>query len=392
MPITTKAHPQTPTRRLVAGFAGNVMEWFDFAVYGYFAPVIGQTFFPSDDKVTSLLAAFGVFASGFLARPIGAVFFGHLGDRYGRPLVLKVSVILMGTATFSMGLLPGYATVGATAPILLTLLRLAQGFSVGGEYTGSVVYLVEEAPVGRRGRMSAFAALGAVAGFLLGSSLGTAVTLYCTEAELAAWGWRIPFLFGVVIAAVAMFFRRNLDESGTAKSEQSERWPILESFRTEWRAMLRIVGIILTANVGFYMMFVYVTTYLSEETGMKASRALEIDTISMCALLVVIPFAGWLSDRIGRKPVLLIGSVGMLFLSWPLLEAVRYGSSAWTLVGQFGFAILVGFGFGANGAAIVEITQSKLRCSTISVAYKLLPRLVRWDYTARRYLVDLPDA
>ena len=369
MSTTVNDRAQTPRRRLLAGSVGNVLEWFDFAVYGYFAPVIGQVFFPSDDKMTSLLAAFGVFASGFLARPIGAAFFGHLGDRYGRPLVLKLSVMLMGAATFSMGLLPDYAAIGTAAPVLLTLLRLAQGFSVGGEYTGSVVYLVEQAPTGHRGRMGAWPAVGVVAGFLLGSAIGTAITTYCTEAELAQWGWRIPFLLGVVIAAVAIFFRRNLDESATDKDERAEGWPVLESLRTEWRAMLQIAGIILAANVGFYMMFVYVTTYLSEEAGMKASRALQIDTIAMCAFLVTIPFAGWLSDRIGRKPVLLIASAGMLFFSWPLLEAVRHASWAWTLAGEFGFAILIGFGFGANGSFIVEITRSKLRCSTISVAY-----------------------
>ena len=371
MSTNSKGDPPKPRRRLLAGFAGNVLEWFDFAVYGYFAPVIGQAFFPSDDKVASLLAAFAVFASGFLARPIGAVFFGHLGDRYGRPLVLKISVLLMGTATFTMGLLPSYAAIGASAPVLLTLLRLAQGFSVGGEYTGSVIYLVEGAAKGRRGRMSAWANVGTIAGFLLGSALGAAATAYCTHDELAAWGWRIPFLFGIVIAAVAIFFRRNLEQDSPVQDEKTAQWPVLESFRTEWRAMLQIVGIILTANVGFYMMFVYVTTYLSEEAGMAESRALQIDTIAMCALLAVIPAAGWLSDRIGRKPVLLAASIGILALSFPLLEAVRHASTAWTLAGEFGFAVLIGLGFGANGAIIVEIARSRLRCSTISVAYNV---------------------
>lgn len=362
--------PATDGRRLAAGLIGNVMEWFDFAVYGYFAPVIGRMFFPGDDKVASLLAAFGVFASGFLARPIGAAFFGHLGDRYGRHLVLKLSVVLMGVATFAMGLLPTYAAIGAAAPLLLTALRIAQGFSVGGEYTGSVVYLVEDAPVGRRGAVSGWTNVGAVAGFLLGSAMGAGITSFCTDQQLAAWGWRVPFLLGVVIAGAAIFFRRDLEEQTPERIDEGPS-PVLEALRTEWRIMLRIAGVILTANVGFYMMFVYVTTYLTEQVGVETARALEIDTIAMCALLVIVPAAGWLSDRVGRKPVLLTASVGMLLLSLPLLDAIRHDHTAIILAGQFGFAVLIGLAFGANGAVIVEMTRSKLRCSTISVAYNV---------------------
>ena len=344
------------------------MEWFDFAVYGYFAPVIGREFFPEDDPVVSMLAAFGVFASGFLARPVGAAFFGHLGDRQGRAVVLRVSVVLMGMATFGMGLLPNYAMIGAAAPVLLTLLRLAQGFSVGGEYTGSVVYLVEAAPKGRRGLVSGWTNVGAVAGFLLGSAVGAVLTRLCDADQLAAWGWRIPFLIGVTIALAAAFFRRSLeDEAPSSASEDGS--PVLEAVRTEWRTMLRVAAVILTANVGFYMMFVYVTTYLSEQVGIEEARALEVDTLAMCALLAIVPAAGWLSDRIGRKPVLLTASIGVLVLSVPLLEAIRHQDPLWILAGQVGFAVLIGLAFGANGAAIVEMTRSRLRCSTISVAY-----------------------
>lgn len=358
----------TDIRRVTAGLIGNVMEWFDFAVYGYFAPVIGRQFFPAEDAVASLLAAFGVFASGFLARPIGAAFFGHLGDRHGRHLVMRLSVVLMGLATFGMGLLPTYAVLGATAPILLTALRIAQGFSVGGEYTGSVVYLVEDAPVGRRGLVSGWTNVGAVAGFLLGSAVGAGITSACTPEQLAAWGWRVPFLFGVLIALAAVFFRRDLPTDSPEPPEEGPS-PVLEALRTEWSTMLRIAAVILTANVGFYMMFVYVTTYLTQQVGVETARALEIDTVAMGALLVIVPAAGWLSDRVGRKPVLLSASLGTLLLSLPLLEAIRHDHTALILAGQFGFAVLIGLAFGANGAVIVEMTRSKLRCSTISVAY-----------------------
>lgn len=353
----------------MAGLVGNVMEWFDFAVYGYFAPVIGKQFFPGEDAATSLLAAFGVFASGFLARPLGAAFFGHVGDRYGRHLVLRLSVLLMGLATFGMGCLPTYPMIGGAAPVLLTLLRIAQGFSVGGEYTGSVVYLVEKAPIGRRGLVSGWTNVGAVTGFLLGSAIGAVITKLCTAEQLAAWGWRLPFLFGVLIAVAAAFFRRDVEVEPVAPRAEGEPSPVVEALRTEWQTMLRVAGIILAANVGFYMMFVYVTTYLSEQVGVPEARALEIDTAAMCVLLLIVPTAGWLSDRIGRKPILLTASIGILVLSVPLLEAIRHHDEALILGGQIGFAILIGLAYGANGAVIVEITRSRLRCSTISIAY-----------------------
>ena len=357
-------------RSIIAGAAGNVMEWFDFAVYGFFAPIIGQQFFPNEDPVASLLAAFTVFASGFLARPFGAAFFGHLGDRYSRKIVLRASVYLMGIATVLLGLLPPYASIGVAAPILLTVLRIAQGFSVGGEYTGSIVYLVERAPAGKRGFVGGWTNFGAVAGFLLGSAMGALISFFCSPDALASWGWRIPFLLGVSIAAMAAFFRKDLDENPPAPIE-GHQFPLVESVKTQWRTMLRICGIILMGNVGFYMMFVYVTTFLSQEIGVPMAEALEINTFSMSALLLVVPIAGWLSDRVGRKPVLLTASVGCFFLALPLFFAIQHDNAFLIFAGQVGFAIILGLSFGPNAAVLVEITEARLRCTTISVSYNL---------------------
>lgn len=348
------------------------MEWFDFAVYGFFASVIGEQFFPSDDPMTSVIAAFAVFASGFLARPLGAAFFGHLGDRRGRKVVLRVSVVLMGISTLLLGCLPTYATIGIAAPILLTVLRIAQGFSVGGEYTGSVIYLVERAPVGQRGIVGGWANFGAVAGFLLGSGLSALISSVLSDEALAAWGWRVPFISGVSIAALAAVFRRTMRDAPNAVAPQDQdKVPLVEAVRLEWRTMLRIAGLILMSNVGFYMMFVYVTTYLSERVGVPMAKALEIDTISMSALLVITPFAAWLSDRIGRKPVLLVASVGCFVLAVPLFMSIHHDDPVLIFAGQLGFAVLIGFAFGANSAAIVEITKARYRCTVISVAYNV---------------------
>lgn len=223
-------------RHMLAGAIGNLLEWFDFASYGFFASVIGARFFPSDDETVSLLAAFGVFASGFIARPIGAVFFGHLGDRRGREIVLRWSALLMGSATFLMGTLPTYDGIGIAAPVLLTLLRILQGFSVGGEFTGSIIYLVENAAPQRRSFIGSLAFVSAFAGMLLGSAVGAVINALLTPEQVGAWGWRLPFLAGIGIMAVVAAFRRRLRPAGASASRDG--LPVVMAFRTEWRAML----------------------------------------------------------------------------------------------------------------------------------------------------------
>jgi MHS family proline/betaine transporter-like MFS transporter len=369
-----RAAARSSSHPLIAGAAGNVMEWFDFSVYGYFAAILGREFFPSSDPVASVLSAFTVFASGFLARPFGAAFFGWLGDRHGRRVVMRLSVLLMGACTALVAVLPTYAQAGVAAPILLTLLRLAQGFSVGGEYTGSAIYMVEAAPAERRGIVGGWTNFGSVAGFLLGSAVGAILSSVCTDAELSAWGWRVAFLLGVSVAAVAAFYRSEIDDerpASNAAKEAEVASPLREALRCDGRTMVRIAGIILMANVGFYMMFVYVTTFLSERVGVPMASALEIDTASMSALLVLVPAGGWLSDRIGRKPVLLAASIGAVVLSIPLFLAIQHDDPLLIFAGQIGFAVIVGLSFGANASTIVEITPARTRCTTLSVAYNV---------------------
>ncbi|MEM0967319.1 MAG: MFS transporter [Verrucomicrobiota bacterium] len=358
-------------KRIIAGSVGNVLEWFDFASYGFFAAVIGEQFFPSDDPTISIIAAFAVFASGFLARPLGAMFFGHLGDKRGRAVVLQASVILMGVSTLLIGCLPNYATIGIAAPILLTVLRVAQGFSVGGEYMGSIIYLVERAPAKKRGFVGSWVNVGATLGFLLGSGLGALISGIVSEEALASWGWRVPFLLGVGIALFAAVFRRHMTEEPGLASASEEKIPLIAAVRLEWRTMLRIAGLVLMANIGFYMMFVYVTTYLAEQVGVSMARALEIDTVAMGTLVIIVPITAWLSDRIGRKPVLLVSSIGCAVLSLPLFMVIHHDDTLLIFLGQLAFAILLGGAFGANSAAIVELTKVRYRCTVISVAYNV---------------------
>src|SRR5262245_16648372 len=363
---------ETARRFIIAGIAGNVVEWEDFAVCGYFAQTIGQHFFPAKDPIASLIAAFGVFAAGFLMRPVGGLVFGHIGDRIGRKAALTLSVITMAVPTFLLGLLPDYAQLGVVASGLLVMLRLAQGLSVGGEYTTSVVFLVEQAAPDRRGLMGSWGVFGSVAGILLGSAVGALLTSVLSPEAVYAWGWRVPFLLGLAVGFAGLYMRRRIPDvqgpGGTAPPVPS---PVLEAFRTEWRAMVRVAGFNILNAVGFYMIFVYVAHYLRQIVHIQAAQALDINTINMVLLLVLIPVAGALSDRVGRKPVLLVSALGTLLLAWPLFWMLHHPHLTVILFGQMGFAVLIGLFLGAGPATMVEALPARVRCSALAVGYNL---------------------
>jgi MHS family proline/betaine transporter-like MFS transporter len=373
--ITTSDEPIHPThlpvRLIAAGIVGNVMEWYDFAVYGYFAATIGQHFFPSSDATTSLIAAFGVFAAGFLMRPLGAVVFGHIGDHVGRKAALTISVLAMAIPTFLIGLLPGYATLGHTAAVLLVLLRMIQGLSVGGEYTTSIVFLVEGAGRKHQGFAGSWSGFGAVGGILLGSAVGALVSLTFSQAAVQEWAWRLPFLVGLVVGLVGLYVREHIPEVHKPTGQPTGRSPVWEALRVEWRTILRIGLLNVINGIGFYVAFVFLVTYMQKVGGMSEAAALEINTVNMLALLAMFPLAGWLSDRIGRKPLLVAGIGGLLVLSWPLFWALDHPTVAWNVVGQLGFSIFIGLFGGALPVAMVETAPAAVRCSAISIGYNL---------------------
>jgi MHS family proline/betaine transporter-like MFS transporter len=359
-------------RIILAGVVGNMMEWYDFAVYGYFAQIIGQQFFPSKDPVASLVAAFGVFAAGFLMRPFGGLVFGSIGDRIDRKAALTFSVIAMAIPTFLIGLLPGYAEVGVAASVLIVLLRLVQGLSVGGECTTSVVFLVEGAAPEQRGLMGSWSSFGAVAGILLGSAVGAALASLLSPAALQSWGWRIPFLLGLLVGLVGLYIRHHLPEMvGASSVRRPTTSPVAEAFRSEWRAILRVAGLNVMNAVGFYMIFVYVATYLQQIVHVEAARSLDINTISMVVMLLVMPTAGGLSDRVGRKPLLLAAAVGLLIGSWPLFWVMHHSNFALILLGQSGFAVLIGLFMGTAPATMAETFPAHVRCTALSLGYNL---------------------
>jgi len=385
-------------RTIIAGIAGNVMEWYDFAVYGYFAVIIGQHFFPSEDPTTSVIASFGAFAAGFLMRPFGGFVFGHIGDKYGRKRALTLSVILMAVPTFLIGVLPDHSQIGVTASVILVLLRMLQGLSVGGEYTTSITFLVEHGDQKKRGFMGSWSIFGAVAGILMGSAVGAAMTALVSPETLADWGWRLPFVFGLAIGLTGLYIRRHMAEDPPMKKAEDHTSPVILAFREEWRAMLKIAGFNVVNAVGFYMIFVYAVTWLHQTAHISTSRALDINTASMVVLLVMIPMMGRLSDRVGRKPMLLSAVTGLLVLSYPLMWLMHHDQTSMVLAGQLGFAVLIGLIFGAYPAAMVEMVPKRVRVSAMSIGYNLCLGLVGGTtplvstYLISRTHVDLSPA
>jgi MHS family proline/betaine transporter-like MFS transporter len=302
-------------------------------------------------------------------RPIGGVIVGHIGDRFGRRAALTFSVAAMAIPTFSIGLLPDHHTIGLLAPIGLTLLRVVQGLSVGGEYTSSMVFLVEHAPEGRRGLMGALAASGASAGMLLGSAVGAAFAATMSTAALDAWGWRIPFLLGLVVGIAGYMLRRYVLEAGVA--QKRKRAPIFETLQDHWRVVAGFAGLSVYTAVTFYVGFVYLVSWLQTADGIPPSRALEINTFSMVMSLPVVIVSGWLSDRIGRKPLMLLASAGGLIGALPLFWLMNHPSELLAQLGQLGLILVIGVYYGSLPAVLVEAAPAAVRCTAVALGYNL---------------------
>src|ERR1700720_3759619 len=285
---------------LAAGGVGNLLEWYDFGLYGYFAPVLARLFFPSDNPLASLIGAYGGFAVGFAMRPIGTI-----GDRVGRRFVLLLSVTLMGVGTTAIALLPTYDAAGIGAPVLLLLVRLFQGFSVGGEYTGSVAYLVETAPPGRRGFAGSMANIGSTSGVLLASSAAAAAVTFADNAQLESWAWRLPFLLGGVLATGALLLRRRLRVDGTPPKRTREL-PLKRAFARDLRTMA--VAILFTSGYGVvnYLTMMFFPVYAGQFGGLSEARALQATTVAQALALLIVPLAGLANDAFIRRRTLLM--------------------------------------------------------------------------------------
>jgi MHS family proline/betaine transporter-like MFS transporter len=374
-PKAEDANPSLVRRAIAAAAIGNCTEWYDFGVYAYVATMVGAAFFPATDPAVQTLSAFGVFAISFLLRPLGSLFFGPLGDRIGRQRVLAVTIFLMSGATFAIGLLPTYAQIGIVAPILFLLARMLQGFATGGEYGGAATFIAEYAPDKRRGFLGSWLEFGTLAGFALGASVPTALTLTLSESDMSSWGWRIPFLIAGPLGAVGLYLRRRLEDTPAfrelAREEKVARSPLRTLITENWRMLLTLIGIVIVLNVGNYVLLTYMETYLAEVLELERTVALLSMVVVMVAMMAVILPVGALSDRIGRKPLLASACVCYLVLSIPAFLLLTQGTWPTTIAGLAILALCQVQLLGTIPSALPALFPTPVRYGAFSIGYNL---------------------
>ena len=367
---------QSTLRTALAGLIGNVLEWFDFAVFGYFSKSIGSQFFPQSDPTAQQFLAFAVFALGFLARPVGSLVLGRVGDRIGRRALLTLSIALMGGATLALGLLPTYNQIGLAAPLLLVSMRLIQGFSLGGEFTGSMVYTTELSSPLMRGLVSSSTAAGTTIGFIFGSATAWLISRSLTPAEVDLWGWRIPFVGSVVFLAVGYLLRRGITETAEGVKARESRPPLLPSLAADWLPILQTFGIVAMTNAAYYLTF----TFAVEQRKSLAAQALvpssgdEFQLATTLSLFVVLfskPLGGWLSDLTGRRRLMMALTVVVMGTVYFAQQMMLYGAPGQFILGQILLAVPLGMALGLQGAMVVEIFPLRTRVTSMSFAYSI---------------------
>jgi len=362
-------------RNTVGGVVGNILEWYDFAVFGYFAPIIGPLFFPSEDKLASIISAFGVFAAGYLMRPLGGLLFGSIGDRLGRKKALQLSIMMMGIPTVALGLLPTHASIGVLAAVMLVVLRLLQGISVGGELIGSISFVTEIAPAKKRGYYGSWTLFSAIAGILLGSMMATVMHLSLSESQLHSWGWRVPFLAGFVVVVFGLWIRSGLRESEVFEKEKKEgrtaKAPVREAIRTKPGRIVHVMALVMGMAVGIYTLFVWWPTYLTKIIPHPIEHALLVNSISMFVMLMLIPVMGHLSDKVGRKRVLGGSFLAMAAVVYPIFVLTDHSAFVGALLCQLVLAVIMAGIQGTVPSTMVEMFPTRTRFSGVAMGYNV---------------------
>ena len=365
------APASSQSRRAVsAAVIGNVLEWYDFGVYGFVAAIIGKNFFPGTDDVTQLLSAFLTFGLGFLARPVGGIVIGRMGDTQGRKAALMLTIFLMALGTVMIGILPTYASIGFAAPALLLLARLMQGFSTGGEWGGSTAFIVEWAPKEKRGLYGSFQQMSVVFGLLLGSSFAALLNSVLTQDQMVAWGWRIPFLVGALLGPVGLYMRRTIDE--TPHYERVKQ-AAPAGGRSGFALAATAFGFTIVWTVAFYVLLTYMPSWTGKYMKLTAAQALWSNSIGLVALVIAIPIMGHLSDRYGRRPLLLLCCAAFIILPWPLFTYLASGNVPYVglVLIQIAIAIVISLYSGAGPAAIAEVFPTRSRSTWMTTGYAL---------------------
>ncbi|CAI3957945.1 MFS family (AraJ) (PDB:4LDS) [Commensalibacter communis] len=385
-------------KAITAAALGNAIEWFDFGVYGFLTVILGQVFFPGASPTIQMISTLATFAVPFLFRPLGGIFFGMLGDKYGRQKILATTIVIMTIATFSIGLIPSYASIGILAPILLLIAKLAQGFSVGGEYSGAAIFVAEYAPDRKRGFLGSWLDFGSIAGFVVGAGVVVLISSIVGEHHMADWGWRLPFFLALPLGLVGMHLRHQLEETPAFQKH-------VESMETDSKADLKdrpklsfmevatkysksfaiCIGLVLVTNITYYVLLVYMPNYLTGSLNYSQDHGLLIIIAIMTGMLFVQPVVGLTSDRIGRKPFIITGSFGLLFLSYPAFWLIQSGSVGLIFVGLLILAIILNCLIGVMASILPALFPTHVRYSALAISFNITiiiagftPAFVAW--------------
>jgi metabolite-proton symporter len=362
---------------LGASFIGTTIEWYDFFIYGTAATLVfGQLFFsPNFSPLAATLSSVATFAVGFVARPLGGIIFGHYGDRLGRKAMLVLTLNMMGIATFLVGVLPTFESIGLLAPLLLVLLRIVQGLGVGGEWGGASLMAVEYAPEDKRGYYGSWPQMGVPAGLLLATGIFAVVSFLPNE-QFLAWGWRVPFLLSIILVGVGLFVRLRLLEtpafSEVQESHTESQMPIVDIFRNYPKNVLLAIGARVASDGGFYVFTVFILDYATRTLGLPRSTILLGVAVASAVEIVTIPVFGVVSDRTGRRPIYLVGTVLLLILAYPYFLLIQTGSTVLVVLASvLALSVAHATMYGPMSAYFAELFGTRVRYSGVSIGYQL---------------------
>jgi MFS transporter, MHS family, proline/betaine transporter len=387
------------TKSIISSSIGNLLEWYDFGLYAIYAPLFSRLFFPTEDPHVSLLLTFGVLAIGFLARPIGALIFGYLGDKQGRVKTLRLSILMISLPTLLIGFLPTFSSIGIVAPILLTLIRIWQGISLGGEYSGSLIYLTESAPVKRRATFTSLAATGANVGISLASLVSAVTSYFFTEHFFQAFGWRLPYVLSGIFSLFIYYTRLKMQETSVfeklKKDQRLVKNPIRFVLKKNIPQILRTIGMACMGSTFYYLCFIYMPTFMTQSLHYSLTCVSILMTCFIAAMIFLVPLAGMLCDRVSRRKMLLANAVIVGIITLPGFYFLLYGYLFLTLLVLAAFTLVSSSEQATTCVAVVENYPAPARYTGLSIGYNIsnavfggtAPLVCEWLLNATHFLL-----
>lgn len=362
-------------KSIVGSSIGNILEWYDFGLFAIYSPLFARLFFPTNDPHVALITIFSVFAVGFLCRPLGALIFGYMGDKQGRVKTLRLSILMITIPTLLVGCLPTYATAGILAPILLVMIRIWQGISLGGEYSGTIIYLAETAPSHRRGFITSFAGTGANVGILLAALVSAATSTFLSDPMFEKWGWRLPYVISGLICLFVYATRLQMKETDVFNYLKSKKLlannPISIAFKNNIPQMLRTIGLVCMGSTFYYLCFIYMPTFLTQYLHFSLSKATSLMTVFIAAMALLVPIAGLLCDHFGRRKMLLFNAGLVILIAVPGFYFLMNQSIAWVILILSLFTIASSLEQAATSIAVVENFPIPARYTGLSFSYNV---------------------